>query len=84
MKDTPHVLTERKGAVGLVTISRPDKRNALDRATHGQLLAAFAAMQKDRKVRVVVLTSRGGSPKCPPRMTHNASASSFERSSVGS
>ena len=59
MTETSHVRTERKGGVGIVTISRPDKRNALDRATHGQLLDAFAAMQRDRKVRVVVLTGDG-------------------------
>ncbi len=59
MSEPPHVLTERKDGIGIITISRPDKRNALDAATHAQLLAAFEAMKADRSVRVVVLTGTG-------------------------
>lgn len=59
MSDAPHVLIEKKGAVGLITISRPDKRNALDRATHHQLLEAFDTMRLDPGVRVVVVTGTG-------------------------
>ncbi|MDO8665479.1 MAG: enoyl-CoA hydratase/isomerase family protein, partial [Gemmatimonadales bacterium] len=59
MKEPPNVLTERQGGIGIITISRPDKRNALDAPTHGQLLAAFEAMKRDKAVRVVVLTGTG-------------------------
>lgn len=59
MNEPPHVLTELQGAIGIITINRPDKRNALDGATHGQLLDAFEAMRKDPAVRVVVLTGAG-------------------------
>ncbi|MDP3773304.1 MAG: enoyl-CoA hydratase/isomerase family protein [Gemmatimonadales bacterium] len=59
MKEPPHVLTERQGGIGIITISRPDKRNALDAPTHDQLLAAFEAMKRDEAVRVVVLTGTG-------------------------
>jgi len=59
MSAVSHVLLEKKGAVGIVTISRPDKRNALDRATHRELLAAFDAMRNDVDVRVVVVTGTG-------------------------
>ena len=59
MSDAPHVLIEKKGAVGLITISRPDKRNALDRATHQQLLTAFDTLRGDPAVRVVVVTGTG-------------------------
>ncbi|MDO8667314.1 MAG: enoyl-CoA hydratase/isomerase family protein, partial [Gemmatimonadales bacterium] len=52
-------LTERQGGIGIITISRPDKRNALDAPTHDQLLAAFEAMKRDEAVRVVVLTGAG-------------------------
>ena len=59
MKDTPHVLTEVHGAGGIITVSRPDKRNALDRPTHAELLKALATLQHDAAVRVVVLTGSG-------------------------
>ncbi len=54
-----HVRTDIKDGVGLITVSRPDKRNALDAATHAQLLAAFEAMRGDAAVRCVVLTGAG-------------------------
>ena len=47
------------GAVRTVTVSRPDKLNALDRATLEALDAAFAAAAADPDVRVVVLTGAG-------------------------
>ena len=59
MKSDQHVRIERKGAVAIIAISRPDKRNALDRATHAELLRALATAEKDADVRVVVLTGNG-------------------------
>jgi len=56
---TTNVLTEIKDAVGTITINRPDKRNALDAATHALLLAAFDALRHNDAVRVVVLTGTG-------------------------
>ena len=53
------VLSEKQGAVGIVTINRPDKRNALDAATHAALLEAMDALRDDAAVRVVVLTGAG-------------------------
>lgn len=47
------------GAVRTVTVNRPDKLNALDRATLQGLDAAFAAAAADPEVRVVVLTGAG-------------------------
>lgn len=47
------------GAVRTVTVSRPDKLNALNRATLEALDAAFAAAAADPAVRVVVLTGAG-------------------------
>jgi len=54
-----HVLTAIAAGVGTITIDRPDKRNALDAATHTELLQAFDAMRQDATVRVVVLTGTG-------------------------
>ena len=45
--------------IATITISRPDKRNALDAATHRQLLAALEQARTDVNVRVVILTGSG-------------------------
>jgi enoyl-CoA hydratase len=54
-----HVSTRHEGGVGVITIDRPDKRNALDAPTRAALLGAFETMRTEPKVRVVVLTGTG-------------------------
>jgi enoyl-CoA hydratase len=51
---------EQRGHVALVTIDRPERRNALDRDALDGLLAAFAAAAADPKTRVLVLTGAEG------------------------
>ncbi len=53
------VLSERRGAVALLTINRPEARNAINRATALALEAALAAADADDAVRAVVLTGAG-------------------------
>lgn len=53
------VAVERRGAVGLVTLSRPDNLNAFDLAMRLDLLAAAQAVNADPEIRVVVLTGAG-------------------------
>ena len=53
------VRVERDGAILRLTLSRPDKRNALDRATVDALRDAFASVAGDADVRVVVLAGDG-------------------------
>jgi enoyl-CoA hydratase len=59
MSATTNVLSELHGRVALVTINRPDKRNALDGATRGRLLELLDELQANAEVRVVVLTGAG-------------------------
>lgn len=47
---------ERLGAVTVITIDRPDRRNAIDAATTAALDAAFNAFEDDPDGRVAVLT----------------------------
>jgi methylglutaconyl-CoA hydratase len=58
MSAAPVVVT-RDGAVATVTLNRPDKRNALDSPTIEGLRAAFAELEHEDDVRVVVLTGAG-------------------------
>lgn len=48
-----------RGAVRTIVVNRPDKLNALDRATLNELMLAFAQAAQDDAVRVVVLTGAG-------------------------
>lgn len=53
------ILSEKRGAVGLLTINRPKVLNALDIPTIEALDEAFARLSADDDVRVIVLTGAG-------------------------
>jgi enoyl-CoA hydratase len=53
------LLVERRGAVGLVTINRPQVLNALNVRTLEELREALVELARDSQVRVVVLTGAG-------------------------
>jgi len=53
------VKSERRGAVALLTLNRPDVLNSLDRATLEALAAALAEIAGDPSVRAVVVTGEG-------------------------
>ena len=50
---------ERKGAVTVVTIERPVRRNAVDADTADQLYAAFSTFDADQGASVAILRGRG-------------------------
>lgn len=54
------VHVERSGAVTVVTIDRPEARNAVDRPTATALADAFRAFAADDEQHVAVLTGAGG------------------------
>lgn len=56
---TKHVRTRVDAGVAVVTIDRPDKRNALDRATRAELLEAFDKLRRNSEARVVIVTGTG-------------------------
>lgn len=51
---------DRDGAITVIAIDRPAKRNAVDPATAGALRDAFAAFAADETARVAILTGCGG------------------------
>jgi enoyl-CoA hydratase len=56
----PHVLVERRNAVMVVTLNRPERRNAMSDELYVRLAGAWAEAQADDDVRVVVVTGAGG------------------------
>jgi len=53
------ILLERRGPVAVVTINRPEKRNALNIQTRAEGAAILDELRADDSVRVVVLTGAG-------------------------
>src|SRR5918912_3830586 len=59
MVTVTNLLTEDRGAVRILTLNRPEKRNALDTALTRDLLEALRAADADEEVHCVVLTGAG-------------------------
>lgn len=56
-----NILTEVDNGVGIITLNRPERHNAFDGQTIGELIQSLAGMASDSAVRVVVLSSTGRS-----------------------
>ena len=59
MSTSAPVTVRTEGAVALVGLARPEKRNAIDRDTLRALIDAVSAAERDRAVRAVVLYGEG-------------------------
>jgi crotonobetainyl-CoA hydratase len=60
----PAALTERRGNVMVITINRPEARNAVNGAVSIAVGDALARAQDDVEVRAVVITGAGGKSFC--------------------
>lgn len=60
MSDEPIVLTSDDGPVRVITLNRPQVRNAFDMALRNEVIAAVQAAVADDSVRALVLTGAGG------------------------
>jgi enoyl-CoA hydratase/carnithine racemase len=56
---TPSVLTTVAGGVAKITLNRPEKRNALDRAVIAALISALRSCADDDAVRLVQFSGAG-------------------------
>jgi enoyl-CoA hydratase len=55
---------ERTGAAAVLTITRPERRNAVDDETAGELLDGFHRFEADEDARALVLTGEGPEAFC--------------------
>ena len=53
------IQVEKRGAVAVLRINRPDKLNALNSRVHAEGVAALDELKKDEEVRVLVITGAG-------------------------
>ncbi|MFC9787383.1 crotonase/enoyl-CoA hydratase family protein [Rhodococcus sp. NPDC127528] len=60
MTDQPVVLTERRGRILVITLNRPQARNAVDGAVAAAVAAAMELLDDDPELSVGVLTGAGG------------------------
>src|SRR5579859_7517991 len=58
--EQPHALIERRGHVLLVTMNRPEARNALSGPMMALMRQAWDEVDADPQIRVAVLTGAGG------------------------
>ena len=58
-REFANLLWENEGGITTLTINRPDKLNALNKATIAELHEAFSALREDDATRVVVVTGAG-------------------------
>ena len=55
----PTVLFEKRDAVGMITLNRPEVLNALNLQLANELVAALERCQKDRSIKAAVITGAG-------------------------
>lgn len=58
--DYENILIDQEGALAIITINRPKKLNALNKATISELHNAFKQLDKDREVKTIIITGSGG------------------------
>ena len=54
------VRSETRGRVGIVTIARPERRNALNLQVKQELVDHISTFFRDQEVAAIVLTGEGG------------------------
>lgn len=54
-----NILLEKAAPLAVLTINRPEKLNALNKATIAELHEAFKNLDKDGDIRVIILTGKG-------------------------
>ncbi|MGH2844240.1 MAG: crotonase/enoyl-CoA hydratase family protein [Solirubrobacteraceae bacterium] len=60
MSEEPAVLTERRARILIVTLNRPEKRNAVNAALAGGIAAALDELDAEPELSVGILTGAGG------------------------
>ena len=54
-----NIIFEKEGRVAVLTINRPDKRNALNKASRLEIVTVLDSLEKDLELGVLVLTGAG-------------------------
>jgi enoyl-CoA hydratase/carnithine racemase len=68
------VLIERKDNLGVITLNRPKSLNAINQDLRASLICALQDLNRDSKVRAIVLTGAGGRAFCAGQDLRDAAA----------
>ncbi|MFC1886957.1 enoyl-CoA hydratase/isomerase family protein [Thermodesulfobacteriota bacterium] len=72
MESYKYVLYEKQDRVAIITLNRPEKKNALNAELRRDMLAAFRAAEEDEGIRAVIITGAGGVWSAGADMTPSA------------
>jgi enoyl-CoA hydratase/carnithine racemase len=61
---TPVVLRERRGPIEILTLNRPEARNAVNGEVTRQMSAALDDLERDEELRIIILTGAGDRAFC--------------------
>ena len=53
------ILQEKKDSLGIITLNRPDKRNALNAVVIDELREVFTSFEADDEVKIIILRASG-------------------------
>lgn len=59
MSDSQHILWENRDGIGLLTLNRPDKHNAMTYEMFGEMADRLEACQTDESVKVIIVRGAG-------------------------
>lgn len=59
MQSNEPVLLEKHGHIAVVTLNRPERKNAIDDTTHHMLRNTLKAVRRDEDIRALILTGAG-------------------------
>jgi enoyl-CoA hydratase/carnithine racemase len=57
--NSENLIYQKRKRFGIITLNRPDKRNALSMALLREMVDLLKSIREDRKIRVVIIKSRG-------------------------
>jgi enoyl-CoA hydratase len=75
----PEVTYERRGAAAVLTIDRPERRNAVDPNTPDELLEAYRSFEADDEARAMILTGAGEEAFCAGADLKSIAAATTDR-----
>lgn len=79
MSDTPRILTERRGPILIVTINRPEAKNAFDSTSSFAMNEAMDLLEREDELFVGVITGAGGTFSAGADLKEAASGRPRER-----
>lgn len=59
-----NIIYEQEGGIARLTINRPEKRNALNKAVRQEIRTVIAEIERDKAIRVAVITGAGSKAFC--------------------